>query len=137
MAGKIARGGHVTLWAVVLLYCARSSFAGAASPENETGSAIAALLAASSLPVHQGSSCHGVLPGIAKPSLGDVVASRLDALDGGRNTVTAHCETSENPPVCHVIIAHADGEDVSSAEFRFHLVGGRLDSGSLVCVLTP
>ena len=118
---------------VGVMVCAHG-LAQAATPEGEARSAISLLLKASSMPVDQATSCHGTIPGIDRPSLGDLVASRLVALDGGKNAITARCE---QPSLCRVTIAHADGEDVSSAEFRFRIADGRLAPASLTCVLTP
>lgn len=92
-----------------------------------------ALTAAADTPLAAGSSCGGAIPGVRRPTLGALLASRLAYLDAGENRVTGGCEAG----ACKVEITHAAGEDVASAQFRFRLKAGRLDPKSLSCILTP
>ena len=126
----------VRLHVAVMLACATVP-ARADSPESRALPAVAALLAASALPVAAGSTCYGILPGVAAPTLGALVASRLAYLNGGRNEVAGGCGEGGDASRCRVTMRHSDGEDVASADFRFRVVDGRLDPASLVCAFTP
>lgn len=92
-----------------------------------------ALFAASGTPLAPGSSCGGSIPGVRRPTLGALLASRLAYQESGENRVHGACMAG----ACKVTITHAEGEDVASAEFRFRLRAGRLDPKSLSCFLTP
>jgi hypothetical protein len=80
------------------------------------------------------SGCEGTLPGIRRPTVGDLVASRLAVFESGENRVSGQCNAAGQ---CHVDMSHADGEDVSSARFAFRTSGKRAVRSSLRCAFTP
>jgi hypothetical protein len=104
------------------------------APAVNAEGALRLLLGASATPIPAASSCHAVVPGVSRPTLGDLLATPLAGLDGGANRVTGGCEDGR----CHVKITHrGEEEDVFAAEYRFSARGGRLVRASLSCFSTP
>jgi len=99
-----------------------------------TEDALRVLLAASSLPIPPASSCYGLVRGVARPTLGDFLATPLAGLNQGTNRVTGGCDRDR----CRVLITHSAGEeDLFSYEYRFRTARGRLVPASLTCISTP
>lgn len=92
------------------------------------------LLAATSLPVTAATpSCGGLIVGVPKPTLGDMLAIPFGGLDGGVNRVAGGCIGDQ----CSVQIGHDAGDDVYSYEYRFKTARGKLVPASLQCFSTP
>ena len=92
------------------------------------------LLSMSGVPVQGKPGCGGILPGLRSVRLGDLLASRLQPFDSGENRVAGSCTVGGR---CTVTVSHADGEDVSGAEFRFRVRRGVAIPASLSCITTP
>ncbi len=101
--------------------------------------AITLLLAASEDVIPADSTCHGIFGGGNPGRMRDLVAMELATFARGDNTLEGGCQTRGSVPAlaCHVDIAHAFGEDASSATIRFQAVAGRLVASSLDCLLMP
>ena len=79
------------------------------------------------------SSCHAMIVGVPKPTLGDMLAIAFGGFDGGDNRVAGGCTGDQ----CRVEIGHDAGDDVYSFEYRFRTTGGKLVPASLLCGSTP
>ena len=119
----------------LILIAATLALPGAApvSPTVKTEAALRMLLAASSLPIPPSSSCHGIIPGVPRPRLGDFLATAFAGLDAGANRVSGGCDGNR----CKVQITHSAGEDVFSYDYRFRTARGKLVPASLGCFSTP
>lgn len=104
----------------------------AADPER-TREALGALLAVSAQPIPVRSTCAEAAAPKGLWRVGDLLAVRLAYLDRGANVVEGACRAHR----CEVVIRHAAGEDVASAQIRFERRQGRAVPESLQCVLTP
>lgn len=106
-----------------------------ATPFERTEVALRSLIAASSLPTASSSaSCQGTVPGLPRPTLGDLLVQPLAGLDGGSNRINGGCARG----ACWVRITHRGREeDVFAYEFRFRVARGQLVPASLECFSTP
>lgn len=116
-----------------VLFAAALALPGASAPTVGAEGAMRMMLAASSLPIPASSTCHAIVPGVPRPTLGDLLATPLAALDGGENRVAGGCDRGQ----CRVQITHSAGEDVFSSEYRFRTAHGKLTPASLRCFGTP
>ncbi len=130
----LPRGAALRPWAVLLAAALAIPSPTSATTIEKTEAALRILLAASSLPVPSSSpSCHSILSGVPRPTIGDHLATPLSGLDRGANRVSGACDRGR----CRVRITHRAGEDVFSYEYRFRTEQGRLVPDSLECFSTP
>ena len=69
---------------------------------------------------------------IREPLIGELA----EMAQGGRNHVVGRCRGA-NPATCYLGLFHAKGEDVSSTEYRFTMIAGKVQADTLDCVSTP
>ena len=98
-----------------------------------TEGAMRMLLAAAPMSVPPSSTCYGMIPGVPRPTLGDMLAIPLAALDRGANRVSGGCRDDR----CRIRITHSAGEDVFSYDYRFRAERGAMVPASLECFSTP
>lgn len=98
-----------------------------------TGVALQALLSASNVTIPRNSSCFANYPGTNKPTIKDLLATRLAYLHRGENVIQGSCKKGH----CELIIRHSAGEDVASANIKFSVTRGQVDMRSLNCLMTP
>ncbi|MGZ3727207.1 MAG: hypothetical protein ACXWQQ_15510 [Pseudobdellovibrio sp.] len=68
--------------------------------------------------------------------LRDFIAMELATFVNGKNKITGSC-TGSKEENCKIFMTHSNGEDVSSAEFKFKVVSGQVAVESLNCLTTP
>jgi hypothetical protein len=98
-----------------------------------TSKALNALLAVSNDVIPQSSSCHGDYGQEGAATVKDLLAMQLAYLYSGKNTIKGDCTATQ----CNLSIAHAAGEDMSSAVIKFKLARGKAKTSTLSCVMTP
>lgn len=127
-------GGFVDALVVAVLLSASHVLA-ADQPADPiaTREALVALLASSDAVIPKTSSCQGDYGQRGRVRVKHLLAMQLAYLYAGENVIVGHCAASS----CKVTINHAAGEDVSSAIIEFRLKGGKADSATLHCVMTP
>lgn len=103
-----------------------------ASPDG-TGKVLRALLTISNEAIPGTSSCQGNYGQQGKAMVKDLIAVQLAYLYSGENTIQGNCIST----LCTLSIAHASGEDVSSAIIKFKLVRDKASVSTLQCVITP
>jgi hypothetical protein len=129
-------GKYSTYLAALMLAIAASSATHAATPAADpvaTSKALNALLAASNNAIPESSTCYGSYGQEGAATVKDLVAMQLAYLYSGKNTIKGHCTATQ----CTLSIAHAAGDDVSSAVIKFKLVRGKANAATLRCVITP
>ncbi|MFC4161369.1 hypothetical protein [Chitinimonas lacunae] len=91
------------------------------------------LLAAANETVPAKSGCEGLYGQKGPAKVKDLLAMQLGYLYRGDNTVAGLCKADQ----CEVQIKHSAGESVASAQIRFRLGKGKLETRSLQCMITP
>jgi len=119
-------------WLALALLAGCVATPSAAAPSDDAFMALRHLQTMAATPLAGKPGCDGTLPGVKVPTLGDLLASQLSVFEGGSNRVAGQCDSEGR---CSVKMSHADGEDVSSTEFRFSLSRGV--GSSLKCFMTP
>jgi len=128
-------GRHAGLLVLSLfIFASNCSFAddGETDPV-ATSKALRALLAASNTKIPQSSYCQGNYGQPGNATVKDLLAMELAYLYAGNNSIRGDCKSNH----CTVTIAHASGEDVSSAVITFEMAQGKAKIQTLQCVITP
>jgi hypothetical protein len=100
----------------------------------DTQHVLTLLLESSDAEIPSSSSCRGFFGQTGEPRIKDLLSMELASFFAGQNRLVGKCESDRS---CAIELSHKYGESSSSAKISFKIADGKVQLGTLSCVLTP